>query len=937
MKKILVFSLLLLIIFSSCKKKNNPVAPSTTTKLPAAPRGTAWESSTINTNEIGGNNLTVVTAYSNANHVVNNQFKTIVSQKGTQVVFVMDKNNQLRGLSYTTKQDTNYSIQTVNAKSTVNSLFLLVPGMTTTSPTEIDSLFNNLSTLNTYNSFSNYVKQNLNSQSVKQILSDPKADTLFKETIIKYMNKFINVSRKQLYKKLPKGEKVDTAGNPNFFVELTSDKTIKLTNYGLRNVNVYRCYLENNNITNTTEIFDNMSGLKPASWGSFFTNTTYNPTIEIDNGYLPTSKISETDYWIIGPGLYSEYSKPPKNVSTNYHNATGKTIYKYCVAPMIDILVGTDNIKDEKFNEVWDAIKNLVSLNNVRTAKTKVEFESASIDFMVSTLGIIMTSSAAITALGISPAVAAVIGGIITSGSLAFSTVNLTIFTDNIMNLPPYAKKVIYTVPQKPKLLSPQNGDINQPVTIILKWNPVPIATSYMLQFSTDSMFNSVIFSGSVGNNTSKQLSGLSNSKLYYWRINAWNHLDEYSDWSDVWHFKTIDKGTSPSVPVLLSPSNDTTNISTTPTLTWSSSSGATSYILQVSTNYLFSNIVYSQSGITNTNQKINELNNSTKYYWRVKALNGNDNSDWSDVWRFTTSIYDGQNLILEDVSVVNANEAFIVGGYIKSDSTVTNNGIILKTTDGGNSWSSVSTVYLRGVCFTDANNGTVVGNAVMRTSDGGLSWNKQKTKYGGYAVSFINNNVGIMGGGLGIINQTNNGGVTWNSSQPVSWLGWIVDVCLVNAKIGYATGGYTGDTYLAKGFILKTTDGGINWQKQKDSDIPGKYGISFIDANHGLVVGNGDILKTIDGGNTWLHLSSGTTSGFSDVSFIDLNNAIAVGGSGIIIKTTDGGQSWIKLKSGTTSDLTAVSFINNNIGFVVGWNNTILKTTDGGNTWVKK
>ena len=57
--------------------------------------------------------------------------------------------------------------------------------------------------------------------------------------------------------------------------------------------------------------------------------------------------------------------------------------------------------------------------------------------------------------------------------------------------------------------------------------------------------------------------------------------------------------------------------------------------------------------------------------------------------------------------------------------------GTILKTTDGGTTWSSQksgTTNNLRGIFFTDANNGTAVGwdGTILRTTNGGTSWTKQ-------------------------------------------------------------------------------------------------------------------------------------------------------------------------------------------------------------------
>src|SRR5947208_7679638 len=58
-------------------------------------------------------------------------------------------------------------------------------------------------------------------------------------------------------------------------------------------------------------------------------------------------------------------------------------------------------------------------------------------------------------------------------------------------------------------------------------------------------------------------------------------------------------------------------------------------------------------------------------------------------------------------------------------------NGTIVRTTDGGDSWSiqsSGTTNTLYGVSFTDANHGTAVGGGgtIVKTTDGGNNWISQ-------------------------------------------------------------------------------------------------------------------------------------------------------------------------------------------------------------------
>jgi len=72
--------------------------------------------------------------------------------------------------------------------------------------------------------------------------------------------------------------------------------------------------------------------------------------------------------------------------------------------------------------------------------------------------------------------------------------------------------------------------------------------------------------------------------------------------------------------------------------------------------------------------------------------------------------------------AALDPNTVVAVGGF----------GTILRTTDGGDSWTlqpSGTTENLFGVSFVDANTGTAVGDheTILRTDDGGDTWTLQR------------------------------------------------------------------------------------------------------------------------------------------------------------------------------------------------------------------
>lgn len=98
----------------------------------------------------------------------------------------------------------------------------------------------------------------------------------------------------------------------------------------------------------------------------------------------------------------------------------------------------------------------------------------------------------------------------------------------------------------------------------------------------------------------------------------------------------------SPNIPTLLLPLDDEEDIRLSPMFVWNSSSRATSYTLQISTDSLFLSYIYNQSGLTDTSLQFSNLSNSTTYYWRVNAKNSYGTSSWSSVWNFATVIGGG-------------------------------------------------------------------------------------------------------------------------------------------------------------------------------------------------------------------------------------------------------------------------------------------------------
>jgi hypothetical protein len=177
----------------------------------------------------------------------------------------------------------------------------------------------------------------------------------------------------------------------------------------------------------------------------------------------------------------------------------------------------------------------------------------------------------------------------------------------------------------KPTLLQPKNDSTNTPINIRLSWNPITAAGSYTVQVSTTSSTNTYTTS-----NPYQDIVGLNNSTVHNWKV----RITSNSTWSETRNFTTIIA--APAKPILTTPINDAPNQSIAPTLSWTTT-GATTCTLQVSRNAnMSSNTAYPT---TTLSKAVSGLLNSTKYYWRVKAVNIGGTSPWSDTDSFTTIV----------------------------------------------------------------------------------------------------------------------------------------------------------------------------------------------------------------------------------------------------------------------------------------------------------
>lgn len=247
----------------------------------------------------------------------------------------------------------------------------------------------------------------------------------------------------------------------------------------------------------------------------------------------------------------------------------------------------------------------------------------------------------------------------------------------------------------------------------------------------------------------------------------------------------------------------------------------------------------------------------------------------------------------------------------------IVGSGLVLKTTNGGNTWL---TVYLdsesgepyKSLFFSDENNGWAAGysGTIRHTTDGGGSWVSQSagTGFTVNSLFFTSAQTGFAAGDG--IYKTTDAGNTWTSK----FSGNINSVFFTDTLTGWGIGTN----------IIKTTDGGETWFEQ---DALGGNDIYFYNQLTGWAAGdNGTIRNSTNGGSTWNSQVSGTVENLASVIFTTEMNGWISGSSGTILATGDGGASWSSQTTGTVKDISCMYFAGGTNGWAGGAEGTMLK-----------
>jgi photosystem II stability/assembly factor-like uncharacterized protein len=246
----------------------------------------------------------------------------------------------------------------------------------------------------------------------------------------------------------------------------------------------------------------------------------------------------------------------------------------------------------------------------------------------------------------------------------------------------------------------------------------------------------------------------------------------------------------------------------------------------------------------------------------------------------------------------------------------------IFRTYDGGENWQHITTLsgyYLYDMCFIDSVTVYACGNGVLKSTDGGYSWTNINFTYTGLGgIQFLNTLTGFAVGHFNVI-KTTDGGQNWSLIN--SGLTNDVDLEQVHFIDEY-NGIAAGES------VIHTSDGGQSWEIY---DLFRDYlkSASMVNDSIWYTVGQyGSILKTVTSGVVPVELFSFTATANVKGVILNWSTATETNNQGFEIlrgiypernrRTQNDNTAWDKIGfvpgHGTTTESQHYSFTDNDI-----------------------
>lgn len=178
-------------------------------------------------------------------------------------------------------------------------------------------------------------------------------------------------------------------------------------------------------------------------------------------------------------------------------------------------------------------------------------------------------------------------------------------------------------------------------------------------------------------------------------------------------------------------------------------------------------------------------------------------------------------------------------------------------------------------VGFITGNNGLI-----LKTTNGGINWVKVETNTNEliFDLAFIDSKRGFAVGWNGTLLKTINSGESWNKYESLPVDNYLKSVDVTHNGFGLAVGG--------DGIVLRTTNYGKNWEQNRLGNLGGLQRVMFISDKYALLIGSrGTLMISKDRGENWQMVDSQIYSNMNDAGVNPDGHIFLVGVNGLMYK----------------------------------------------------
>jgi len=297
--------------------------------------------------------------------------------------------------------------------------------------------------------------------------------------------------------------------------------------------------------------------------------------------------------------------------------------------------------------------------------------------------------------------------------------------------------------------------------------------------------------------------------------------------------------------------------------------------------------------------------------------------------WTFLTLSSLLERYALHSVCFLTDRVGWIAGGSVMPVEGIPV-GVILSTRDGGTTWTverATNLPYLKYVRFFDLENGVAAGDrsvafpsGVVRTTDGGRSWTSMESSASGRwnTAAFVSPQSGVLGGEKGQQGIVARGSIQKNRSA-AGRLRAFHGISLDSGGRAWLAGEGC--------FLFRSDNSGVSWQAIHPQlpveldDFSSFRCVTHVGDQAWVAGSPGSVIwHTTDGGQTWDAQATGDPIPLEAIAFKNPLQGVAVGQLGRICLTQNGGRTWTAVRGTqrrlaclaiqTHADRTAIPFL---------------------------